>query len=70
MRQLIADGWSAHQAADRVRESSDSELAALAHPVVPAAIDASLRGFSRRRYIEGGAAGALVARLSRRGAGA
>ena len=63
MRQLIADGWSAHQAADRVRESSDSELAALAHPVVPAAIDASLRVSSEEPSIEGGAGGALVARL-------
>jgi MerR family transcriptional regulator, light-induced transcriptional regulator len=37
MRQLIAHGWSAQQAAERVRESSDRELAALAHSVVPAA---------------------------------
>jgi DNA-binding transcriptional MerR regulator/methylmalonyl-CoA mutase cobalamin-binding subunit len=37
MRQLIADGWSARQAAAHVREMSRREIAVLARPVVPAA---------------------------------
>ena len=62
MRQLIADGWSARQAADRVRESSDAELAVLAHPVVPAAGTVD-RVSSELASIEPSVAGALVTRL-------
>ncbi len=63
MRQLIADGWSAQQAAERVRLSSDVELEALAHPVVPAATGTQERVTSERAVIEGTAAGALVTRI-------
>lgn len=37
MRQLIAHGWSAQQAAERVRDGSAAEILALARSVVPAA---------------------------------
>ena len=63
MRQLIADGWSAQQAAERVRGSSDVELEALAHPVVPAATGAQEAVTSEAAVIEGTAAGALVTRI-------
>jgi DNA-binding transcriptional MerR regulator len=62
MRQLIADGWSARQAAERVRESSDGELAVLVHPVVPAAVGVD-RVSSEVASIEPSVAGALVIRL-------
>ncbi len=63
MRQLIADGWSAQQAAEHVRQSSDVELLALAHPVVPAATDVEEPVASEAADIERPAAGALVARI-------
>jgi methanogenic corrinoid protein MtbC1 len=36
MRQLIAHGWSAQQAAEHVRDGSEAEIAALARSVTPA----------------------------------
>ena len=63
MRQLIAHGWAAHQAAQRIRESSDRELAALAHPIVPAAASAREPVASDAAVIEKTAAGALVTRI-------
>ncbi len=63
MRQLIADGWAAHQAAQRVRESSATELAALAHPVVPAATGDVAPVTSEEGSVDRSAAGALVTRI-------
>lgn len=63
MRQLIADGWSAQQAAERVGASSDVEIAALARPVVPAASAAESPVMSERGSMDRNAAGTLVARI-------
>ncbi len=63
MRQLIADGWTAHQAAQRVREISETELAALAQPVVPAETADGVTGASGEGFMDRTAAGALVDRL-------
>ena len=63
MRQLIADGWTANQAAQRVREISETELAALAQPVVPAETADGVTGASGEGFMDRTAAGALVDRL-------
>jgi DNA-binding transcriptional MerR regulator len=62
MRQLIADGWSAQQAAQQVRESSLDELAALAHPIIPAA-EAARAAAPEGAAVSTDVADALVARL-------
>ena len=62
MRQLIADGWSAQQAAEQVRESSLEELAVLARPIVPAAGEQGAPS-SEGRAVVPDVAEALVARL-------
>jgi DNA-binding transcriptional MerR regulator len=62
MRQLIADGWSAQQAAQHVRESSPEELAVLAHQIIPAAGEARVP-VSEGAVVSTDTADALVARL-------
>jgi MerR family transcriptional regulator, light-induced transcriptional regulator len=63
MRQLIADGWSAQQAAERVRDSSPAELAILAHPIVPASEGAAARGREPGGSIDPDAADTVTARM-------
>jgi DNA-binding transcriptional MerR regulator/methylmalonyl-CoA mutase cobalamin-binding subunit len=63
MRQLIADGWSAQQAARHVEASTEAELAALARPVVPAATSADPPATSERRSMGRAAAEPLIARI-------
>ena len=63
MRQLIAHGWTANQAAQRVRESSDAEVAALSEPLVPAATSEAAVPASDDGAMDRTAAGALVDRL-------
>lgn len=62
MRQLIADGWSAQQAAQHVRDSSQEELASLAHQITPAAQEARAPA-SEGAAVSSDVADALVARL-------
>jgi DNA-binding transcriptional MerR regulator/methylmalonyl-CoA mutase cobalamin-binding subunit len=63
MRQLIADGWSAQQAAQRVLDSSAEELAVLAHPIVPAGTVSEPAEATERAAIDLSAADTLIARL-------
>ena len=63
MRQLIAHGWTANQAAQRVRESSDAEVAALSEPLVPAGTSEAAVPASDDGAMDRTAAGALVDRL-------
>jgi MerR family transcriptional regulator, light-induced transcriptional regulator len=62
MRQLVADGWSAQQAAERIRRSSDAELAALTHQVVPAATGDVLAVAEGTDPLAVSTAGALISR--------
>jgi DNA-binding transcriptional MerR regulator len=63
MRQLIAHGWTANQAAQRVRESSDAELAALAQPIIPAESADVVAAASDGASMDWTAAGQLVERM-------
>jgi MerR family transcriptional regulator, light-induced transcriptional regulator len=63
MRQLIANGWSAQQAAERVRDSSAAELTILAHPIVPASDGTPAGGPEGRASMEPDAASAITERM-------
>ncbi len=64
MRQLIAHGWSAQQAATRISESGPEEVAALAHSLVPAGDGAvAANAESGHGPIKGSTAVDLIARM-------